>query len=313
MFHFDVKVDSNGFIEFDGVYNWSLTGEPKMTTVDLEGLSIYYEGRGTGEAIVLAHGIPTDYRAWNAQMDAFQGYRTITYSRRYAAPNNNGGDLNTSTVENNAADLSGLIEKLGISPVNLIGHSYGGFVTAYFAAERPEAVRSLVLVEPAISTLLIEKAESPAQMLSLLLRSPSVATSARKFITGSLNPSLAALDAGQTERATELNVDGVQGRKGAFSSLPDTTRAMMVQNAKTIAELRTKLPPFKDRVGKIKCRTLTINGETSPLWLRRIGELFATSAKGEHATVRGTAHFPHMENPTEFNRLVAEFLSKNHG
>jgi pimeloyl-ACP methyl ester carboxylesterase len=279
--------------------------------MDVSGVSLYYEESGAGQPIVFVHGIPTDYRAWSSQTGPFsKDYRVVSYSRRYAYPNKRDGDVTDSTIENNAADLKAFVTKLGLGPVNVVGHSYGGFIAAYLAAEYPDIVSSLVLAEPAISTLLVEDERSRGQMLSLLLRSPSVALSARRFQSRSLNPSLRALDAGQTAKAVELNVDGVQDRAGAFAELPETQRRMMEDNAKTIAELRTKFPPFKPHIGKIACRTLVINGEESALWLRRIGALTVSSIPhAQGAKVSKARHFPHIENAAEFNSLVARFLS----
>ena len=284
-----------------------------MPSIDVDGVSLYYEEAGRGQPVVFCHGIPTDYRAWQAQRDTFsQNYRTITYRRRYASPNNRQGDLTDSTIGNNASDLKGLVEKLGLGPVHLVGHSYGGFISAYLAADHPDLVRSLTLVEPAVSTLLVENPESKTQMFSLLLRSPTIALSARRFQSSSLYPSYKALDAGQMEKATELNVDGVQDRQGAFASMPDPVKKMMLDNARTIAELRTKFPPFKPHIRKITGKTLVVNGESSPLWLRKIGQLFAAMVPhGESFTVPSTRHFPHLENPVEFNQRVLAFISKN--
>jgi pimeloyl-ACP methyl ester carboxylesterase len=283
-----------------------------MPNIDVDGVSLYHEGAGNGEPVVFSHGIPTDYRAWSSQVEAFsKGYSTTAYSRRYAAPNQRSGDVTDSTVAANAADLGGLIEKLGIAPVHLVGHSYGGFVAACLTADHPDLVRTLVLVEPAIATLLVEDPNNSGQMLSLLIRSPSVALSARRFQSGSLAPSLKALDSGKSAKAVQLNVDGIQNKVGAFSSMADNARKMMLDNAKTIAELRTKLPPFGASAGKISCRTLVVNGEESALWLRRIGELVARSVPDcEALTIAGSRHFPHMENPAEFNSAVIKFVSK---
>jgi pimeloyl-ACP methyl ester carboxylesterase len=119
-----------------------------------------------------------------------------------------------------------------------------------------------------------------------------------------------ALDAGETAKAVGLNVDGVQGAPGSFAAMPASQRQMMLDNAKTIAELRTKFPPFKAQIRKITCKTLVINGEESALWLRRIGKLAATSLPHAwFAIISKSRHFPHIENAPEFNERVLNFLS----
>ncbi|MDV3294158.1 MAG: alpha/beta hydrolase [Nitrososphaerales archaeon] len=283
-----------------------------MPTAAVNGVTLHYEEKGTGKPLLFVHGIPTDYRAWTRQVKEFaDSFRAVTFSRRYAAPNTRTGDLLDSTVGNNASDLKGLIEKLGLAPANLVGHSYGGFISAFLAADHPDLVRSLTLVEPAISTMLVVNEKSPAQMLGLLLRSPSVALSARKFQSTSLYPSLKALDAGQTDKATELMVDGIQDSRGAFNRFAEEERKMMLENGRTIGELKTRFPAFrKAEASRISCRALVLNGESSPLWLRKIGELLAKAIpKSEYARVPGSAHFPHIQNPVEFNRQLRAFLS----
>jgi pimeloyl-ACP methyl ester carboxylesterase len=282
-----------------------------MPSIDVGGVNLYYEEKGTGRPLVLVHGTPTDYRAWSAQIEPFsRAHRTIAVSRRYAAPNLRQGDLADSTVENNAADLKGFIEKLGMGPVDLVGHSYGGFAVAYLAADHPDLVRSLVLVEPAVSTLLVANQKSAVQLLALLFRSPSVALAARRFQSRSLIPSLKALDAGDLGKAVELNVDGVQDSPGAYRKMSEGTRRMMLDNGKTIAELRTEFPRFTTaEARRISARTLILNGESTSLWLRRIGELLAAAVpKAEAVGVAKARHFPHMENPEFFNERVLAFL-----
>jgi pimeloyl-ACP methyl ester carboxylesterase len=282
-----------------------------MPAADVGGVSIYFEERGSGSPILFVHGIPTDFRAWRAQMEPFSlGRRAIALSRRYASPNEREGDVGDSTVHNNAVDLKGFVEKVVGGPVDLVGHSYGGFIAAFLAADHPDLVKSLVLVEPAISTLLVADQNSGAQALGLLFRSPSVAMSGRRFQTKSLGPSLKALERGELERAVELNVDGVQGAEGCFRALPDGTRGMMLDNARTVAELKTPFPRFTSKeAGRISRPTLVVNGSEGALFLRRIGELMAKAVPGaRRVVVPGSKHFPHMENAEFFNAKVLEFL-----
>ena len=269
--------------------------------------------KGSGEPVLLVHGIPTDYRAWTAQLEELsKSHRVISVSRRYASPNKRTGDLLDSTVDNNAADLKALIEELGIAPVNLVGHSYGGFATAVLAADHPDLVRSLTLVEAAVSTMLVTDEKGPAQMLGLLFRYPAVALSARRFQSRSLYPSLKALQQGRVEQATELMVDGIQDSVGAFGRLDGPTKQMMLDNGRTVGELNTKFPRFtRTEAMAIGCKTLVVNGDRSPKWLRKIGELLAKAISGsEYVTIGGSAHFPHMENPADFNVRLSKFISR---
>ena len=279
--------------------------------MDLEGLNLFYVDKGAGDPLVFVHGIPTDYRAWNSQVETFsETFRVITYSRRYAQPNKREGDLLDSTIENNVVDLVGLIKKLGIAPVHLVGHSYGGFIAAYCASKNPELIKTLTLIDPAVSTLLIKDPKNPIQFLGLLLRDPSTARSAARFVTGSLNPSLAAIRRGDLETALGLNVDGIMNRKGALRQFPEWVQVMMKENARTIGELGTKLPVYSEEdASRISKPTLLVNGNDSPKFFHSIVDKLSKSIeKNEVVRIRGSAHFPHLENPNEFNGRLRDFL-----
>ncbi len=284
-----------------------------MSSISVYGVSLFYTEKGVGKPALFVHGIPTDYRAWSSQLDALSpSFRAISYSRRYAYPNTRQGDVSDSTIENNASDLAGLIGKLGVAPVHLVGHSYGGFVAAYFAVHHPELLRSLVLVEPAIASLLLRNQKSMTEGLALLLAHPSVALSARRFIKKSNDPALAAIEKGDFEEAVRLNLNGVQDKTGALEQLPKEQRKMMLDNSRTVKEGGTPLPVLrKEDLKTIKCPTLLINGETSALWLRRIGEIAASAIPGcRRVRIAGSGHFPHIERPAEFNSQILDFLKR---
>ncbi len=285
-----------------------------LKTARVGEIGLAYKETGQGQPVIFVHGIPTDYRAWDAQLGPFSTkYHAIAYSRRLANPNQNRQDYANSTIENNSADLVGLTQQLGVSPVHLVGHSYGGFTAAYCAAKNPGLIRTLTLVEPAVSTILLTNRKSIAQLLSLLIHSPSTAMSAARFQRSSLDPSLAAFKRGDFDAALRYNLDGIMNRKGVFERLPEPVQRMVKENEKTVGELTADVPPFaKKDASKISAPTLLVNGENSPKVLHSIVDRLARAIpSAEVATVRGCAHFPHLENPTEFNRVVLDFLAKH--
>ena len=218
-----------------------------------------------------------------------------------------------STIENNSADLVGLVHKLGLPPIHLVGHSYGGFASAYCASTNPKLIRTLTLIEPAISTILLKNLKSKSEFLGLLLTHPSVGISAAKFQRGSLDPSLNAFRNGDFDAALRFNLDGIMNRPGAFEQLPETMRTMTKENERTVGELMAEMPRFgKEEASKISAPTLLIHGSESPKVLHsivdRLGKVIPDC---EISTISGAAHFPHLEKPREFNELVLDFLSKH--
>jgi len=243
-----------------------------LRNADVGQVKLAYVEAGLGEPVVLVHGIPTDYRAWNGQIQPFSSkYHTIAYSRRLAQPNQNSMDYEKSTIENNSADLVGLIEELEISPVHLVGHSYGGFASAFCASTNPQLIRTLTLIEPAVSTILLKNLKSKSEFLGLFLTHPSIAISAAKFQRNSLNPSLNAFRQGDFDAALRFNLDGIMNRHGAFEQFPDPVRIMVKENERTVGELMAEVPVFgREQASKISAPTLLIHGTESPAVLHAI-------------------------------------------
>ena len=173
-------------------------------------------------------------------------------------------------------------------------------------------VKRLVLVEPGISTLLVQNPESRAQVLSLLFRSPSVALAASKYIRRYYNPLLEAYHKGDLDTALRYFLDGLMNRTGALVQLPDAVQAMVKENARTIGEIEAKLPAFtKKDASRISARTLLVNGADGTKIFRAINKLLAKFIlKSELIVIPGSSHFPHFENPEMFNQRVLEFLKQ---
>lgn len=287
-----------------------------MPTVDVGGATLFWSGQGAGQAVVFVHGIPTDYRAWGAQVAALSGeFRTVSYSRRYAYPNTRAGDLLDSTVQNNAADLSGLIKRLNLDPVHLVGHSYGGFIAAYLATREPELLRSLTLVEPAVASLLVRDPKSREQAVGLLFLRPRIAFSVSRFLSTSNRPALDALRQNDLLGAVRLNLDGVEARKGVLEHLPEPIQKMMLDNGRTVKETDTPYPNVSRAVlMELKVPTLMIHGQTSALWLRAIAEMAGAVIPGcQVVTIPASGHYPHFQNPEAFNATLLPFLRRTAG
>lgn len=105
---------------------------------------------GAGEPAVLVHGIypgsPDDFAPLQPLADT--ALLVAVDRRGYGANPDRGGPLGWPA---DCEDLLRLLEALG--GAHLVGHSYGGTVAGLAASRRPDLVGSLVLVEPALHTV----------------------------------------------------------------------------------------------------------------------------------------------------------------
>lgn len=114
----------------------------------INNLKIAYQTEGTGAPVVLLHG-------WGAEANSFKPvFDWLSRSYQVYALDLPGFGL--SEMPSTAWDasdyakfLSAFFHKLNIDKAHLIGHSYGGRISIVMAAEEPEKVDKLILVDSA--------------------------------------------------------------------------------------------------------------------------------------------------------------------
>ena len=108
-------------------------------------LSVTEFGPAEAPAVLLVHGITSSSRAWLAVARHRPELRLVAPDLRGRARSSH---LPPSTgLRNHAADLARVIDQLELGAVPVIGHSMGAFVAVALAAQRPDVVASLVLVD----------------------------------------------------------------------------------------------------------------------------------------------------------------------
>ncbi len=115
---------------------------PKLRVGDVQ---LWYELQGSGPPVVFIHGLGSSARDWEAQVAAFAPrYQTLTFDLRgHGQSDKPPGPYSMSQF---AADTASLIKALGLAPAHIVGLSLGGGVAFQLAADHPETVRSLVIV-----------------------------------------------------------------------------------------------------------------------------------------------------------------------
>jgi 3-oxoadipate enol-lactonase len=111
-----------------------------------DGGRLHYQVAGSGEPVVLLHGFGLDLAMWDPQWRAFsEHHRAIRYDLR-----GYGSSTLPTGLYSHVDDFIELIEHLQAIPAHVVGLSNGGRVALRIAAQKPEAVRSLTLVDTAM-------------------------------------------------------------------------------------------------------------------------------------------------------------------
>lgn len=108
---------------------------------------VYYEG-GQGPTLLMLHGFAANKDVWLKQMEQ------LSPNFHVIAPDLPGWGESTRVdnasynIDAQASRLQAFVQALNLQKVVLIGHSMGGAIAGVFAAEHPEHVAELVLIDP---------------------------------------------------------------------------------------------------------------------------------------------------------------------
>ena len=110
------------------------------------GLSV--EEAGSGDAVVLIHGLACGKRVWFHQVRALRArFRVIAYDQRGHGLSDAPSDPRLYSPTHLARDLVGLLDALKIERAAIVGFSLGGGPALALAAAAPQRVSRLVLAD----------------------------------------------------------------------------------------------------------------------------------------------------------------------
>ena len=122
--------------------------------LEVQGGSVWYRvvGEGDKPPLVTLHGGPGYPSASLQNLEALASDRRVVFYDQLGCGNSDRpDDPSLWTMERSIDELHRLLEHLDLAEVHLLGHSWGTMLAVDFYLSRPEAVRSMVLVSPALS------------------------------------------------------------------------------------------------------------------------------------------------------------------
>lgn len=117
----------------------------------IQGFRIVAYVFGTGPETLLClnggPGLPCDYLREAHSCLAEQGFRVVAFDQLGTGASDRPDDARLWTIERYVAETEAVRQALGLGPVHLLGHSWGGWLAIDYTLAHPDAIKSLILAD----------------------------------------------------------------------------------------------------------------------------------------------------------------------
>ena len=272
-----------------------------MKFVSINGNSFHYrrEGRVAGQPLLFLNSLGSDLRIWDGVVAHFAGrYEIIRYDKR-------GHGLSDAPpgpyqLGDHTADLTGLLDHLGLAKAVLVGNSVGGMIALDFAIRHPGRAEALILCDTAAK---IGTADYWNERITAV-RSGGLAPLAEAILSRWFSPAFAA--------------EQPAAYRGYYNMLTRTPQEGYAATCEAIrdADLREQVGQIQGQSGpQSGPPTLVLcgaeDGATPPELVQGLAEgLRRVGTRSRFALIAGAGHIPSIEQPAAMAALIHTFLEE---
>ncbi|MCH5642558.1 alpha/beta fold hydrolase [Gordonia sp. ABSL49_1] len=270
--------------------------------LDLHGDQVAYRDAGSGDTLLLIHGMAGSALTWDAVFPA------LSRTHRVIAPDLPGhgasdkprGDYSLGAF---AAFLRDLLDELGIDKVTVVGQSLGGGIAMQFTYQHPDRCERLVLMSsgglgPDVSWILRLLAAPGAEFVLPLIAPNPILRAGEKVRSWASSAGIHSPRADQTWRA--------------YSSLAEAdTRRAFLRTLRSVVDHRGQAVSALNRLYlNEELPTLLIWGDKDDIIPVAHGIAAHEAMPGSRLEILpGVGHYPHAESPEAVVGILDEFLS----
>ena len=274
----------------------------ELKYLELHGDRVAYRDAGSGETLLLIHGMAGSSETWRAVIPQLaKKYRVIAPDMLgHGQSDKPRGDYSLGAF---AVWLRDLLDELGVTRATIVGQSLGGGVAMQFVYQHPDYCQRLVLISsgglgPDVGwTLRLLSAPGAELILPVIAPKP-------------------VLNVGNKLRSW-LSAAGIQSPRGAeiwsaYSSLSDSqTRQAFLRTLRSVVDYRGQAVSALNRLH------LTSQLPTMAIWgdkdqIIPVDHAYAAQAARPGSRLEvlaGVGHFPHVERPTDVVDLIDDFIT----
>jgi 3-oxoadipate enol-lactonase len=258
-------------------------------------INLYYEDHGRVDSypLILIHPIGGNVLIWEYEISLLlkNGFRIIAYEIR-GHHRTNMGNSNAYAMQDLVDDLGALLTHLNIHKCTIIGHSIGGIIGSIYAAQNPEKVDGLVLINSSPKKFQDFDLEKHFKTRAIAISRGIEALAEHKL--QSLDESKDLVKEKQysdffRDVFTKTSVDGFVAATVALYSIPeDAAKQLRISG----------------------CRVLAIVGSDDSAFMRLSKETKEMMPEMELKVIEGSDHWMIIEKPNEMYDILMGFLGK---
>jgi len=287
--------------------------DPKF--IDVDGIRTRYFDKGSGEVLLLVHGshfgTPDACESaldWEFNFDALaRSFRVIAMDKLGQGFTDNPKTDADYTMAATVQHAAGLLQALGLKNVHVIGHSRGGYVVTRLTLDRPELVRSCIIVDSGT----LAPGPSKTEYIMRAAPKPRLSLESQRWCIEhySFRP----------DHITQTWLDEAENIAQS-AKYQETVRKMEDEGLKR-KQFLPHLAVHKEETlngimqGKLTQPTLLVWGYNDPTAeLKRGHTLFELVAdanpQSEMHIINRAGHFCYREQPETFNQVIKGFVDK---
>lgn len=267
--------------------------------LNLNGLIVPYTVAGEGPPAVLVHGHASSQAIWKRMVRDYLGqhYRCYMLDLPGCAAATK-PSLAWFTLENYTCIIEQVCDQLGLKEILLAGHSMGGLLCLNLALTRPELIKNLILIAPAVEGSFMAYLD-PLLALERLICQP---WAERLLAFFNAHPWLAVpIGTHWYARRSMVLTDSFKQARADFAQCPLAT---LMGNLRVVrrANLRIQLP-------YLRSPTLIITGDTDRVVPPSQARLLAASVpQAKLVVIPQAGHLPFDEQPEKFDAAIQAYL-----
>ncbi|CAN5768670.1 alpha/beta fold hydrolase [soil metagenome] len=252
-------------------------------------------GDGEGRPLVLCHGYTGSAHDFALNIDVLSARRPVlALDLRGHGRSHHAADESRYSLEQLADDLVAFLEANGGGAVDLLGHSMGGWVSLAATIERPDLVRSLILMD----TSAWQFGDTDEELRVLY------AAFLHGFDPAGGLPDVSGLESPEQPLVDAATPPQWRTRKDELAIDPYALKALGRQL------LGHGLPSLRSRLADVRCPVTVIVGEHDHPYVDQADDLAREVADGTATVIEGAHHSPQLTHRDAWHAAVEAHLTR---